>query len=109
MAGDRHPCDGGDRYRQPTDTGYHARHRRTRCQSLHPDPATDCTRPPRGGWTHPPIGYRFGGMPERDLPAEVDNLHQMVVRLSRLVEISVTLNSTLELQRLLEFLIGSAA
>jgi signal transduction histidine kinase len=48
-------------------------------------------------------------MPERNLPAEVDNLHQMVVRLSRLVEISVTLNSTLELQRLLEFLIGSAA
>ena len=48
-------------------------------------------------------------MPERNLPAEVDSLHQMVVRLSRLVEISVTLNSTLELQRLLEFLIGSAA
>ncbi len=48
-------------------------------------------------------------MAERDLAAEIDDLRGMVVRLSRLVEISVTLNSTLELQPLLEFLIGSAA
>lgn len=33
----------------------------------------------------------------------------MVIRLSRLVEISVTLNSTLHLDRLLQFIIGSAA
>ncbi len=53
--------------------------------------------------------YRFGEMPERNLAAEIDELRRMVVRLSRLVEISVTLNSTQKLSRLLEFLIGSAA
>jgi signal transduction histidine kinase len=47
-------------------------------------------------------------MPERNLAAEVGELRRMVVRLSRLVEISVTLNSTQKLSRLLEFLIGSA-
>ena len=40
---------------------------------------------------------------------EFIRLRQMVVRLSRLVEISVTLNSTLELDRLLQFIIRSAA
>ncbi|HUS83986.1 MAG TPA: ATP-binding protein [Anaerolineales bacterium] len=39
----------------------------------------------------------------------MNRLRQMVVRLSRLVEISVTLNSTLELDRLLQFIIRSAA
>ncbi|HET7010372.1 MAG TPA: ATP-binding protein [Anaerolineales bacterium] len=48
-------------------------------------------------------------MPERNFAAEIDDLRKMVVRLSRLVEISVTLNSTLNPPRLLEFLIGSAA
>ncbi|MGB2896102.1 MAG: ATP-binding protein [Anaerolineales bacterium] len=37
------------------------------------------------------------------------HLRQMVVRLSRLVEISITLNSTLDLDRLLQFIIHSAA
>ncbi len=41
--------------------------------------------------------------------AEVEQLRRMVVRLSRLVEISVTLNSTLDLDRLLEFIVHSAA
>ena len=40
---------------------------------------------------------------------ELTRLRQMVVRLSRLVEISVTLNSTLDLDRLLQFIIRSAA
>ncbi len=40
---------------------------------------------------------------------ELNRLRQMVVRLSRLVEISVTLNSTLDLDRLLQFIIRSAA
>jgi signal transduction histidine kinase len=39
----------------------------------------------------------------------LDELRSMVVQLSRLVEISVTLNSTLDLDRLLQFIIGSAA
>lgn len=38
-----------------------------------------------------------------------DSLRGMIVRLTRLVEISVTLNSTLDLQRLLQFIIDSAA
>ncbi len=38
-----------------------------------------------------------------------DELRQMVLRLARLVEISVTLNSTLELDPLLQFIIDSAA
>jgi len=41
--------------------------------------------------------------------SEIDQLRQWVVRTSRLVEISVTLNSTLDLDRLLEFIIRSAA
>jgi signal transduction histidine kinase len=48
-------------------------------------------------------------MPERDLAAEIHELRQMVVRLSRMVEISVTLNSTLEIGPLLQFIIRSAA
>ena len=40
---------------------------------------------------------------------ELNRLRQMIVRLSRLVEISVTLNSTLELDRVLQFIIRSAA
>ena len=40
---------------------------------------------------------------------ELTHLRQMVVRLSRLVEISVTLNSTLDLDRLLQFIVRSAA
>ena len=44
------------------------------------------------------------------VPATDPNeLRPMVVRLARLVEISVTLNSTLEFQRLLEFIIRTAA
>ena len=39
----------------------------------------------------------------------IDQLRGLVVRLSRLVEISVTLNSTLEVDRLLQFIIRSAA
>jgi len=40
---------------------------------------------------------------------ELTRLRQMVVQLSRLVEISVTLNSTLDLDRLLQFIVRSAA
>lgn len=40
---------------------------------------------------------------------EPANLRGMIVRLTRLVEISVTLNSTLDLDRLLQFIIESAA
>ena len=39
----------------------------------------------------------------------IDDLRRMVIRLSRLVEISVTLNSTLDLDRLLQFIVDSAA
>jgi len=48
-------------------------------------------------------------MAEGDLQSQVAELRQMVVRLARLVEISVTLNSTLDLDRLLGFIIDSAA
>jgi signal transduction histidine kinase len=48
-------------------------------------------------------------MADRDALADVDELRQMVFRLARLVEISVTLNSTLEPRRLLQFIIQSAA
>lgn len=48
-------------------------------------------------------------MSEEDLARQIDELRQLVVRLSRLVEVSVTLNSTLEPEPLLHFLIGSAA
>ena len=40
---------------------------------------------------------------------DTEDLRRMVIRLSRLVEISVTLNSTLDLDRLLQFIIESAA
>jgi signal transduction histidine kinase len=40
---------------------------------------------------------------------EIEQLRRMVVQLSRLVEISVTLNSTLDLNRLLQFITHSAA
>jgi signal transduction protein with GAF and PtsI domain len=48
-------------------------------------------------------------MPEPELAQQIDELRQLVVRLSRLVEVSVTLNSTLEPEPLLQFLIRSAA
>ncbi len=41
--------------------------------------------------------------------SEAAELRRMVVQLSRLVEISVTLNSTLDLDRVLQFIIDSAA
>ncbi len=44
-----------------------------------------------------------------DPQVELTELRQMIVRLSRMVEISVTLNSTLDLDRLLEFIISSAS
>lgn len=46
---------------------------------------------------------------EQEARQEIDQLRRMVVQLSRLVEISVTLNSTLELNRLLQFITHSAA
>lgn len=46
---------------------------------------------------------------EKQTQQEIDQLRRMVVQLSRLVEISVTLNSTLELNRLLQFITRSAA
>jgi signal transduction histidine kinase len=42
-------------------------------------------------------------------PSPSTDLRRLVARLSRLVEISVTLNSTLDLDRLLQFIIESAA
>lgn len=44
-----------------------------------------------------------------DVATELEQLREMVHRLARLVEISVTLNSTLDLDRLLQFIIQSAA
>jgi signal transduction histidine kinase len=44
-----------------------------------------------------------------DIHSQIEPLRRMVVRLSRLVEISVTLNSTLDLDRLLQFIVRSAA
>ncbi|MBN2554905.1 MAG: GAF domain-containing protein [Anaerolineales bacterium] len=41
--------------------------------------------------------------------AELHDMRQMVVRMSRLVEISVTLNSTHDLQRQLDFIVDSAS
>lgn len=58
---------------------------------------------------NPPTLAYTCAMVERDIQADVDELQQMVVRLARLVEISVTLNSTLEPERLLRFIIQSAA
>lgn len=46
---------------------------------------------------------------ENQTQQEIDQLRRMVVQLSRLVEISVTLNSTLDLTRLLQFITHSAA
>jgi signal transduction histidine kinase len=48
-------------------------------------------------------------MAERPGGLELEELRQLIVRLSRLVEVSVTLNSTLEPGPLLDFLIRSAA
>jgi signal transduction histidine kinase len=48
-------------------------------------------------------------MAEPDLTRQDEELRQLIVRLSRLVEVSVTLNSTLEPEPLLQFLIRSAA
>ncbi len=48
-------------------------------------------------------------MAERPSALELEDLRQLIVRLSRLVEVSVTLNSTLEPGPLLDFLIRSAA
>ncbi|HMK07411.1 MAG TPA: GAF domain-containing sensor histidine kinase [Anaerolineales bacterium] len=48
-------------------------------------------------------------MADQDVTQQVEELRQLIVRLSRLVEVSVTLNSTLEPEPLLQFLIGSAA
>lgn len=42
-------------------------------------------------------------------PADLEELREIVIRLSRMVEVSVTLNSTLDLDRLLQFIIGTAA
>ncbi len=44
-----------------------------------------------------------------DASFDIDDLRRMVIRLSRLVEISVTLNSTLDLERLLQFIVESAS
>jgi signal transduction histidine kinase len=44
-----------------------------------------------------------------DASFDIADLRRMVIRLSRLVEISVTLNSTLDLDRLLQFIVESAA
>src|SRR3989337_381458 len=48
-------------------------------------------------------------MPEQDLTRQIDELRLLIVRLSRRVEVSVTLNSTLDIEPLLNFLIGTAA
>jgi signal transduction histidine kinase len=48
-------------------------------------------------------------MSARDLSKELAELRDLVIRRSRLLEISVTLNSTLDRHRLLQFIIDSAA
>jgi signal transduction histidine kinase len=48
-------------------------------------------------------------MSAQALPTELEELREIVIRLSRMVEVSVTLNSTLDLDRLLQFIIGTAA
>lgn len=48
-------------------------------------------------------------MLNQEIPGGDVDLREMVMRYSRLVEISVTLNSTLDLDRLLQFIIESAA
>ena len=57
---------------------------------------------------HTQLTYTVGVTQKTDL-TEIEQLRQWVVRISRLVEISVTLNSTLDLDRLLEFIIRSAS
>lgn len=47
--------------------------------------------------------------PVKNMGPEDPRLREMIARLSRLVEISVTLNSSLELKRVLQFIIDSAA
>jgi signal transduction histidine kinase len=54
------------------------------------------------------LAYTWG-MLGQDVSGEDKTLREMVLRYSRLVEISVTLNSTLDLDRLLQFIIDSAA
>ncbi len=56
----------------------------------------------------PQLAYTVG-VKQAAEPSEIEQLRDWVVRMSRLVEISVTLNSTLDLDRLLEFIIRSAA
>jgi len=46
---------------------------------------------------------------DEGITPQTEHLRRMVVRLSRLVEISVTLNSTLDLDRLLQFIVRSAS
>jgi signal transduction histidine kinase len=58
--------------------------------------------------SRPCVAYTYRVATEETNP-QIDQLRRMVVRLSRLVEISVTLNSTLELDRLLQFIVRSAA
>lgn len=48
-------------------------------------------------------------MVEGALHSEIDNLRKLVILHSRLLEISVTINSTLEIDRLLQFIVQSAA
>jgi signal transduction histidine kinase len=48
-------------------------------------------------------------MPEHVPNAQAEELRQMIIRLARLVEVSVTLNSTLDIRRLLQFIIDTAA
>ena len=48
-------------------------------------------------------------MPEHVPDAQAEELRQMIIRLARLVEVSVTLNSTLDIRRLLQFIIDTAA
>jgi signal transduction histidine kinase len=43
------------------------------------------------------------------MQADIDNLRKLVILHSRLLEISVTLNSTLDIDRLLQFIVQSAA
>jgi len=55
-----------------------------------------------------PLAYTLG-MPDQVPAGSDDELRQLVLHYSRLVEISVTLNSTLDLDRLLQFIVDSAA
>jgi len=55
-----------------------------------------------------PLAYTLG-MPDQVPAGSDEDLRQLVLHYSRLVEISVTLNSTLDLDRLLQFIVDSAA